>query len=167
MEEADVKNRLEWALSTLWQKDKYLLENDSSERGIAARLAMYLQEHFIEYEYDVDAEYNRQQGDPPEKRLRLLPKECQKRLDRKEDKIVVPDVIVHVRECSSQNLLVIEMKKSSNQAGMERDRQRIEAFCEQLHYRCGALVECVTKTPAIRADWYSCHKWTDGFINLS
>ena len=170
VKDADVKSRLTEALCRLLKKDRYLLEHDLSERCIVARLAMYLREHFLEY--DVDVEYNRQGDAVAAKRLRGLQENCRKRLNRKEHKIAVPDVIVHHRGCNSHNLLVIEMKKkSSNRDGTECDRQRIEAFCKQEHlgYRFGALVEveCGTKTSAIRAEWYSCQKWTDGFEILT
>ncbi len=159
MEEVDVKDGLEQARSRLLAEDWYLLENDLSERCIAARLAMYLCEHFIGYH--VDVEYNRQADDLP-KTLRLLPEECRRRRNRQnEASIAVPDVIVHVRGCSSQNLLVIEMQKSSNREGWDCDDQRIKVFCEQLGYSFGALVECETKTktPTISiAKWYSCLK---------
>ena len=169
VKEADVKSRLKEALCRLLDGDQYLLENDLSERCIAARLAMYLREHFLDYNYDVDVEYNRQGDAVAAKRLRQLPEECKKRPNRKEDKIVVPDVIVHRRGCNSRNLLVIEMKKSSNPAGLDCDDKRIEAFCEQVGYSFGALVECETKTkpPTIRANWYSCQEWTDCFEALT
>jgi hypothetical protein len=48
---------LERALRRLLEDDRHLLENDLSERCIAARLAMYLHEGFPEH--DVDVEYNR------------------------------------------------------------------------------------------------------------
>ena len=159
VKEADVKSRLKEALCRLWQKDKYLLEKNVHEKSITSKLEDYLREHFSP-EYDVDAEYNRDGNSIK----RLSP--------QNEPVIVVPDVIVHRRGCNSRNLLVIEMKKKSpNQDGVDWDRRRIEAFCEQQHlrYSFGALVEveCGTKTPAIRAEWYSCQKWTDVCINLS
>ena len=71
MEREEVVNALESALRQLKDRDSHLLENDLSERCIAARLAMYLQTLFPEHA--VDVEYNRQ-GDIP-KRLGL-PDEC-------------------------------------------------------------------------------------------
>ena len=150
MEEVEVYVRggLEQALSTLWQKDKHLLEKNVHEQSITSTLACYLREHFSP-EYNVDVEYNRDHNSIK----RLSP--------QNESVIVVPDVIVHRRGCNSHNLLVIEMKKSPNQESRERDGQRIKAFCEQLGYRFGALVhgETKTKPPTISiAKWYSCQK---------
>jgi hypothetical protein len=124
--------------------DRYLLENDLSERCIASRLAMYLREHFPDN--DVDVEYNRM-GDVA-KRLRGLPAECFRRRNREVERkapVAVPDVIVHRRGPAGPNLLVIELKKTSNPEGMDCDRRRIHAFREQLGYRYGALVECATR----------------------
>lgn len=68
-----------------------------------------------------------------------------------------PDVIIHRRGADGPNLLVIEIKKTSNPAGLDCDRLRIAAFREQLHYSFGALVECETdfpNEPAIRiTEW--------------
>lgn len=73
-----MRERLERALRRLLDTDRYLLENDLSERCIAARLAMYLCELFPDR--DVDVEYNRI-GDVA-KRLRGLPAECFRRRNR-------------------------------------------------------------------------------------
>ena len=158
MEEVDVRGGLEQALSTLWQDDKHLLENNVHEQSITSTLACYLREPFSP-EYNVDVEYNRDRNSIK----RLSP--------QNEPVIVVPDVIVHRRGDNSRNLLVIEMKKKSpNQDGVDWDRQRIEAFCKDpFNYCFGALVEveCETNTPAIRAEWYSCKKWAYVCINLS
>ena len=144
MGEGEVRERLERALRRLLEADRYLLENDLSERCIAARLAMYLRDEFDEH--DVDVEYNRA-GDVA-KRLRGLPKECYRRRNRQiEAPVAVPDVIVHHRGSGGPNLLVIEMKKTSNPAGKNCDRLRLAAFREQLGYRFGALVECETESP--------------------
>ena len=154
MGEDDVRERLERALRRLGDDDHYLLENDLSERCIAARLAMYLREEFEQH--DVDVEYNRA-GDV-EKRLRDLPEEGRRRRNRRtEAPVAVPDIIVHHRGLDGPNLLVIEMKKTSNPAGMDFDRLRLAAFREQLGYSFGALVECDTASPnepTIRvSDW--------------
>lgn len=58
MERQDVESRLNRALAALAGRDGYLLENNLSERCIAARLAMHLQEQFSDHK--VDVEYNRQ-----------------------------------------------------------------------------------------------------------
>ena len=152
--ESEVRERLDRALRRLLEGDRYLLENDLSERCIAARLAMYLREEFKQH--DVDVEYNREAD--VTKRLRGLPDECYRRRNRQiEARVAVPDIIVHHRGFHGPNLLVIEMKKTSNPAGMDCDRLRLAAFREQLGYSFGALVECDTALlvePVIRvSDW--------------
>ena len=154
MGEGEVRERFEQALWRLLECDGYLLENDLSERCIAARLAMYLREEFAKH--DVDVEYNRA-GDVA-KRLHGLPEECRRRRNRQiEAPVAVPDIIVHHRGSDGPNLLVIEMKKTSNPAGMDCDRLRLAAFREQLGYSFGALVECDTashQAPTIRiSNW--------------
>lgn len=82
MECDDVSARLDRALARLQERDSHLLENDLSERCIAARLALYLQAEFPEDGISVDVEYNRL-GERV-KRLRL-PDECVRRRNRDVD----------------------------------------------------------------------------------
>jgi hypothetical protein len=53
----DVKQKVDKAISKLFELDQYLLIHDLNERTIAHKLAVYLQEEFNKY--DVDCEYNR------------------------------------------------------------------------------------------------------------
>ncbi|ODS56446.1 MAG: hypothetical protein ABS36_08665 [Acidobacteria bacterium SCN 69-37] len=122
------------------EHDRHLLENDLSERCIAARLALYLQMEF--HELDVDVEYNRL-GDGV-KRL-SLPDDCVGRWNGVADPPAVPDVVVHSRGASGPNLLVLELKKTTNRVGSECDLIRIRAFREQLGYQYGATIECETQ----------------------
>ena len=57
MEEEKVIRRLDNALRMVADNDRHLLEFDLSERCIASRLALYLQNEFPEFK--VDVEYNR------------------------------------------------------------------------------------------------------------
>ena len=140
METPAVYERLERAVAVLNAEDRYLLEKDLSERCIAARLAMYLQPLFPDH--SVDVEYNRA-GDTP-KRLDL-PADCANYRDDDGRSLVVPDIIVHNRGAEGPNLLVVELKKTTNPEGPECDRRRIAAFVGQLGYQCGALVVCETR----------------------
>ena len=140
MDEAEVRRILDEALRRLEADDRHLLENDLSERCIAARLAMYLQPAFNGWA--VDIEYNRH-GDTP-KRLGV-PEECANAANEHGDALVVPDVIVHERGRHGRNLLVIELKKTTNPAPRGCDRRRVDAFRAQLRYTYGALIECETR----------------------
>ncbi len=140
MERKDVQRRLNAALERLAREDGYLFENNLGERCIAARLAMYLQAEFPEH--NVDAEYNRD-GDIP-KHLGLND-DCANYRDENGQMLVVPDVIVHRRGVEGPNILVLEVKKTSNPAPRDCDRARIRAFCRQYEYEFGALIECETR----------------------
>lgn len=141
MEEDDVRQRLDWALEAFEDHDLYLLEKDLSERCIAARLAFHLQVEFEDDDLVVDVEYNR---DGNEIKRMALPDDCQTRKNRKNDPAVVPDIIVHKRGHNGPNVLVLELKKTSNPEGNDCDRIRIERFCSELRYDFGALIECET-----------------------
>jgi hypothetical protein len=140
MEEEDVRARLAVALERVAEQDLHLLEVDVSERCIASRLAMYLQEQFPEHH--VDVEYNRDAETP--KRLGL-PEECANYWDHNRRAFVVPDVIVHRRGAAGPNILILELKKTTNQTPRDCDYVRVQAFQAQFDYSFGALIECETR----------------------
>jgi hypothetical protein len=152
MTPSELQRALFDALEELVEKDRYLLEHDLSERCIAARLAIYLQPRCEPY--TVDVEYNRK-GESP-KRLGL-PADCSNFRDAHGESLVVPDLIVHTRGEAGPNLLVVEVKKTTNAEGPNCDRERVQAFLHDLRYRCAALVECETRAgraPSTRVEWY-------------
>lgn len=109
------------ALSDLFESDFYLLEHDVSERTIAASLAWHLKPYLGGW--DVDAEYNKHGGDP-------------KKAHWKGDaaSIVVPDIIVHMRGPEGPNVLVIEVKKSSNNETKHDDVAKLQGIKNDLGY---------------------------------
>ena len=127
-------------MQTLVDGDSYLLANDVSERCIAARLAMHLQVEFPEHK--VDVEYNR--AGEIAKRVPLSER-CAKRWNRDGEALAIPDIIVHQRGPEGPNILVLELKKTTNPVDANCDRERIEAFRQHLHYEFGALIECETR----------------------
>lgn len=141
MERDDVRRRLDAAVARLVRDDGYLLANNLGERCIAARLAMYLQREFPEH--SVDAEYNRDADTP--KRLDLH-EDCANYRNEHGESLVVPDVIVHRRGPEGPNILVMEVKKTSNPVPRDCDRARIHAFRAQYGYEFAALIECETRT---------------------
>lgn len=153
MERQDVEERLKRALQRLGDEDALLLENDLSERCIAARLALYLQPEFTGHK--VDVEYNR--AGEIKKRVPLS-EECDTRKNREGNPLAVPDVIVHHRGDNAENILVLELKKTSNPAGWDCDRERVRAFREHLDYEFAALIECETREGEVAsiviADWF-------------
>ena len=147
----EVKQFLERAIDRLRHTDRYLLDVDVNERSVAARLAMYLQEDFVGYA--VDVEYNRAGAEI--KRLMAVVCRCPRGRIETEGQRVLPDVIVHRRGDNKSNLLVIEVKKSSDPRGTDCDHERLEAFRAELGYKFGALVLCRTGScPDVYVDRY-------------
>src|SRR6266566_1801101 len=114
------QERVELAIQTaqdhLWKQDQSLLTLDAHERSICFRLAVYLVEQFPEF--DVDCEYNRNHKDEQyQKRLHdqgfFEIVGHQPRLGEEDGLIILPDIIVHIRD-KPMNLLVIEAKKTSS-----------------------------------------------------
>ena len=136
----EAQQRLENAIQQLVRFDRHLLENDLSERCIASRLAMYLQAGFPDH--SVDIEYNRH-GNTPKKLG--LPEDCANYWDEQHLAFVVPDIIVHNRGPGGPNILVLEVKKTTNRNSRACDHERILAFRAQLGYSFGALIECETR----------------------
>jgi len=122
-------------------RDRYLFENNAAERNIAARLAMSLQTRLPDWV--VDSDYNRMNGRHP-KRV-TLPPECAGYRNEKDEALTSPDVIVHRRGPDGPNLLVIEIKKTTNRDKGDCDRVRLHAFRGQLGYLYGALIHCETR----------------------
>ncbi len=141
---AEVRALLVSAFEQLRLQDGPLLERDSSERSLTHRVAMYLAPMFDEY--DVDCEYNRHGGD--------IPKRILAHRERYEDqggepgmKSVLPDIVVHHRGDDDRNLVVIEVKKeretaasSSSRQAEAWDRQKLQEYKDQLHYRHGFFI---------------------------
>jgi len=150
--EAEIKEKLLVANQKLIAADAHLLEHDLSERCIASRLAMYLQQEFPEF--SVDVEYNRIGAHP---KAMALPEECANYRSKNGEPLVVPDVIVHKRGAEGPNLLVLELKKTTNRDSRVCDQMRVKAFRKQLGYANAALVECETRkgrAPEVRiVEW--------------
>src|SRR5258708_2030866 len=129
-----VKEKVTAAIEVLYQRDTYLLQTDVNERSISHKLASYLQEAFSDW--DVDCEYNRNHDDPELlKRLQISAEDVSP--DDVQARTVFPDIIVHHRG-TSDNLLVIEIKKTTNQLSDDFDKQKLREFKRQLGY-CYAL----------------------------
>jgi hypothetical protein len=107
-------------LHQLFDEDMPLLQNNVSERTIAATLACHMKPYFKGWH--VDPEYNKVGEDPKSVYW------------NDQWKNVIPDIIVHVR-ATDKNLLVIELKKSSNQVSSDQDVAKLEAMRKQLVYK--------------------------------
>lgn len=138
----ELKDALEHAVAELNARDRYLLENNLSERCIAARIAIYLQIRVGNLAF-VDCEYNKLGASPKELGV---PEHCAQKRDKHGNAKVFPDIIVHARGLDGPNYLVVEIKKTTNRGGTECDELRVNAFLNAPYrYRCGAIVVCETR----------------------
>jgi hypothetical protein len=93
----------------------------------------------------VDSEYNRDRHHP--KRLDL-PHRYNVGSDDLDAKTVFPDIIVH-RRGTDQNIVVIEVKKSTNFEDDEWDIRKLAAFKNQLGYRVALFFRFRTGTDEV------------------
>ncbi|MCD9024709.1 hypothetical protein [Cohnella silvisoli] len=150
-----IKKAVNNALSQFILRDTYLLREDVSERAITHKFAEYLQYEFGSF-YSVDCEYNRNflhQG--RSKIIHVLDNEIRELVKNKStleiindlayrELSVYPDIIVHKRG-KSKNLLVVEVKKSSNQVGNKLDFLKLAAYTDpteanNLQYQFGLFI---------------------------
>lgn len=139
---SDLKAIVNSSLEKLSHLDAHLLDVDANERSISHRLAIYIQEALPEWV--VDCEYNRI-GNSDKPKFTNLPVSDTK-TDDLEARTVFPDIIVHHRG-PHENLLVIEIKKSSNHSGVAdvHDRRKLESYCRlPLGYRHGLFLKIRT-----------------------
>ena len=116
----ELKNIMIGAIENFNREEEYLIKNDLSERCICARFAIYLTAALKDTEYNqytVDVEYNRGIDG------------IDRNIKRLYDDPITVDLIVHKRgcknTCKNNNLICIEMKKSTNRQGCESDETRL------------------------------------------
>ena len=114
------------ALREFFCKDDDLLCRDVNERSVTHKLAEHLQRQFKGLK--VDCEYNRYGDDDP-KKLVVEPGSTQ--TDCVDAKTVYPDIIVHERGSNCNNLLVIEVKKTSGRDA-SYDKRKLRKFTDQV-----------------------------------
>ena len=109
-----LKSHVNTALESL-KTDKELFSFDvgssrinNPERAIAHRLGCYLQLLFKDLK--VDCEYNKHVNDPKR---------------NENGKIIIPDIVVHRRKVDTGNLLVIEVKTTNDESGIENDKNKL------------------------------------------
>lgn len=149
MDKQHIRNALAAALDDLVKHDEYLMRTDASERSISHRLAVHLASRF--QGYHVDCEFNRDGFD-----IKRLPLRPRKTTSHNINAVTVfPDVIVHLRGCSTHNLLVIEVKKMGcPNKELDYDAQKLKAFMSEMEYWCAAHVEVgFNNGPKAEASW--------------
>lgn len=132
------------AVKTLFDRDAFLFRADANERSITHQLAAYLAPHFPNWH--VDCEYNRDGFDP--KMVDLA--DGDDAPDETDGSRVYPDIIVHHRG-KPENLLVIEVKKSTSSRSDQGDLAKLQALREQLGYRHSVFIRfgCGTAAPTL------------------
>ena len=123
-DQESVKRIVNDAIHSFNEKEKYLIENDLSERCICARFAMHLTDALRNSDfsdYIVDVEYNRGARGK------------EKGIKKMDGHPITVDLIVHKRgydpRTGFQNLICMEMKKSTNPHGCDDDIVRLKKMC--------------------------------------
>jgi len=132
-----IEKALSESIDQLLRADEYLLLSDANERTISHRLAIYIESHFLGW--NVDCEYNRDGFEP---KYLSLKKDTISTYDTSA-KTVYPDIIVHKRG-TKDNLLVIEMKKTTSSVGDEHDIDKLKAFKKELGYKYAVFIKFKT-----------------------
>jgi len=134
----------------------FFLEDDVNERSISHKLAEYLQSQFLEYH--VDCEYNwqmRNNIDQSDSKNVLFTKEEERKFYPKNNKeaisdsnahTIYPDIIIHKRGSNLDNLLCVEIKKSTNKDRLakERDQIKLPKIGEKYNYKFLLYLEIPT-----------------------
>lgn len=135
--DSDIAEKVVAAVEHLLQDDHYLFMQAVGERAISHRLACYLDPLFEGW--NVDCEYNRD-GDLSK---RIPPGSGD---DEGEGSRVLPDIIIH-RRGSNENLVVFELKKSSNPQSDQRDIDKLRAYGSHLGYLHGVFIRFIVGQP--------------------
>lgn len=145
--EDDYKEALLVALTTLLQRDSYLIENRTWETSISAKLMAYLQPLFPDY--DVDHEYDKH-GD------------LAKIITADAEGAERPDILIHRRGSDEQNLFAIEIK--SKERSIRDDLAKLEALTSPTNgygYTYGIHIHFRHNPPRI----HSIRLYSNGVIN--
>jgi len=136
--ECSVYDKVRRAFSSFLSDNRDLLVVRASERSISHKIAECLQREFDDL--SVDCEYNRRG-----KHTKRLGNLCTKggspsNLKRKPG-TVFPDIVVHRRNTQSENVLVIEIKKSDSKRSHDKDIEKLKAFtCPPYAYQIGLFL---------------------------
>lgn len=133
-----LKGIVQNAILSFNRSERYLIRNDLSERCICARFAMHLTEALKGTEYSdylVDVEYNRGM-DGHERAAKRI-----------ENAPITVDLIVHKRGIHCRwgfdNLICVEMKKTTDRRGYKDDEVRLMAMTDSahgFHYKLGVML---------------------------
>jgi len=123
------------AVQTLYAENLEILQLDVAERTICAQLARILQRSFDHH--SVHTEYNRHGVEPKEVEL----PNSDGVLARVR---VYPDIIIHQPKHDRENVLVIEVKKTTNPIGDDADLAKLTQIKRQIDYSCALFLRLPT-----------------------
>jgi hypothetical protein len=157
MEFDAVKAKVENSIRKLRNRDGFLLDSNTNERTITHKLAEYLGDEFGSY--SVDCEYNRHLRGV--KTVEIPNDLGNPDWEDTEAKTAFQDIIVHTRDSNLDNLLVIEVKKSSNSVSRELDTARLKSLGRVMEgesfygYSFGLFLDLsMTKDRPDTLEWY-------------
>ena len=144
-----VRSLLKQSVGLLYENDDHLITKSVHEQSISHRIAHYLENLLIKYDwfvkdgYSVDVEYNRN-GDEVKKVCGNcdFPEQhkCKLKKSLSNDRNCRPDIIVHKRGCNNisqddfDNLIVIEIKKEEEEDDF--DFSKLKSFtCKYSTYK--------------------------------
>lgn len=148
MERPDVELTLNHALQIFYAEELEIIRRDIAERTLCAQLARIMQRSFPQH--SVHTEYNRHGVEPKEVEL---PNE-NGILTRNR---VNPDIVVHQVGHDRENVVVIEVKKSTNAVPDHADLAKLAHIKQQIAYQHAVFLRLPTGDGAdrknIRIEW--------------
>lgn len=135
------RRKFEEAIAALYHKDFAIIEKQCSERSIVFRLGLYVAQNFEKCGYHVDCEYNRRGAEPK---------------SLKGKRFNFPDVIVHQRGNSENNLLVVEVKTRNDTrlAHFQNDINKLISFTEEGPYSYTGGIHVYISATICCLAWY-------------
>jgi hypothetical protein len=110
------------AIREFYAREAFLLDKDAGERALTHRLAVHFEKQFPGWE--IDCEFDRL-GD----RTLRLPRGTTVSSDDHLAKSIYPDIVVHQRAIPN-NLLAVEVRKSTNHQPLEHDQHKLRALTD-------------------------------------
>jgi hypothetical protein len=146
MDREYIQDQIGQALAVLFDQDRHLLISDVNERSITHQLAIYLSRQFPDW--NVDCEYNRNGEDTKlledDYRFNELFEIIEEniRSDDSNARTVYPDIIIHHRG-TEENLVIIELKKSTNPKSKDDDIKKLIGLKQQLGYKYAVFIRII------------------------
>lgn len=168
MDYNELREKVLSCINLLFERDSYLLINNLNEKTIAHRLAVYLENDFKGF--DIDCEYNGYVTAHNNRKYIKILKEKAIELGISKDnnnnnrdivtRKIFPDIIVHKRGDNFNNLLIIEIKKSTSNEPYEWDFEKLKRYTSNeyqndLEYQFGAFIELLidSEKPMFKITW--------------